>query len=253
VAGRAVTVLRLDRVSFGYPTGERVLRGLDLSVGAGRRLAVVGANGAGKTTLLLHLNGILRPTGGRVLWNGAPVAYDRRFLDGWRRTVGMVLQNPDDQLFSASVLEDSSFGPLNLGLSEAAAEAAALAGLEAMDIRRLAGRATHDLSFGEKKRAAIAGVLAARPQVVLLDEPTSGLDIRAKAALMALLDGLHRAGTTLVMATHDLADEAALAEAGLALPAMVRLDRALRAGGLLDGGPARSLDALLARLDGRRE
>jgi cobalt/nickel transport system ATP-binding protein len=242
---------------------------------------VVGANGAGKTTLLLHLNGILRPTGGRVLWNGAPVAYDRRFLDGWRRAVGMVLQNPDDQLFSASVLEDSSFGPLNLGLSEAAAEAAALAGLEAMDIRRLAGRATHDLSFGEKKRAAIAGVLAARPQVVLLDEPTSGLDIRAKAALMALLDGLHRAGTTLVMATHDLdlayawaddaavvrdgvtvrqgeaasvlADEAALAEAGLALPAMVRLDRALRAGGLLDGGPARSLDALLARLDGRRE
>jgi len=201
---------------FSWPGGGRALDGLDLAVRRGRRLAVLGPNGAGKSTLLLHLNGTLRPEAGEVRVDGTAPGYGRAALAGWRRRVGLVMQDPDDQLFAATVAEDVSFGPLNLGLSEAEAATRVTEALDALGIANLAERATHQLSFGQKKRVAIAGALAMRPEVLLLDEPLAGLDHRGGVLLQEGLAQLAEAGTTLVLTTHDVdlayafADEVAL-------------------------------------------
>jgi cobalt/nickel transport system ATP-binding protein len=199
-----MSLIELQAIHYDYPGDIPALVGIDLTVESGRRLAVLGPNGAGKTTLLLHLNGTLRPKSGRILIDGASVAYDRASLLLWRRRVGLVLQDPDDQLFAPSVFEDISFGPLNLGLDEAATRARVEDALEALGITDLSHRPTHMLSFGQKKRAAIAGALAMRPDVLLLDEPTAGLDARAARRLLACLEKLEAAGTTLVFTTHDV-------------------------------------------------
>ena len=196
------------------------LDGLSLAVGRGRRLAVLGPNGAGKSTLLLHLNGTLKPHEGEVLLDGEAGSYSRAGLSRWRRRVGLVLQEPDDQLFAATVTEDVSFGPLNLGLGEAETRERVAEALAALGIAELAERATHMLSFGQKKRVAIAGAIAMRPEVLLLDEPVAGLDHQGARRLLAALGTLSAAGTTLVFTTHDVdlawafADEVALFDAG---------------------------------------
>lgn len=169
-----MTLLEAYGLTYDYPGGVQALSGLDLSVERGRRLAILGPNGAGKTTLLLHLNGTLRPTSGRVLLDGVVAGYCRADLTVWRRRVGLVLQDADDQLFAASVAEDVSFGPLNLGLSDEEARQRVDEALAALRIADLADRPTHMLSFGQKKRAAIAGAVAMRPEILLLDEPTAG-------------------------------------------------------------------------------
>jgi cobalt/nickel transport system ATP-binding protein len=197
-------ILEARGLGYAYPSGVAALAGLDLTVGRGRRLAILGPNGAGKTTLLLHLNGTLKPEAGQVLLDGASAAYGRADLAAWRRRVGLVLQEPDDQLFAATIAEDVSFGPLNLGLSEPEAAERVAEALAALRIADLADRPTHMLSFGQKKRAAIAGAVAMRPEVLLLDEPTAGLDNFAAAHLLAVLDKLSAAGTTLVFTTHDV-------------------------------------------------
>lgn len=196
------------------------LDGLCLTVGRGRRLAVLGPNGAGKSTLLLHLNGTLKPQDGQVLLDGVAAAYSSAGLAGWRRRVGLVLQEPDDQLFAATVAEDVSFGPLNLGLDQAETRIRVAEALAALGIAELAERATHMLSFGQKKRVAIAGALAMRPEVLLLDEPVAGLDHQGAKRLLEALGQLSKAGTTLVFTTHDVdlawafADEVALFNGG---------------------------------------
>ena len=200
-----MSLLAAQALTYTYPGAVAALDAIDLTIERGRRLAVLGPNGAGKTTLLLHLNGTLRPTSGRILLDGAPVGWDRAGLLAWRRRVGLVLQDADDQLFAPTVFEDVSFGPLNLGLSEDAAKARVEAALDALGIADLAGRATHMLSFGQKKRAAIAGAIAMRPEILLLDEPTAGLDTRSARRLLVTLEDLERAGTTLVFTTHDVA------------------------------------------------
>lgn len=203
-----------------YPGGVTALEGLDLTVAAGRRLAILGPNGAGKTTLLLHLNGTLKPNAGTIEYDGTPVRYDRASLTAWRAAVGLVLQEPDDQLFAATVAEDVSFGPVNLGLTEADTRARVAQALAALDIADLADRPTHQLSYGQKKRVAMAGAIALRPRVLLLDEPTSGLDARGTEHLLTVLGRLHAAGTTLVFTTHDVdlawrfADDVALFDGG---------------------------------------
>lgn len=243
-----------------YAGGVTALDGLDLSIATGRRLAILGPNGAGKTTLLLHLNGTLKPAAGVIERAGAPARYDRASLTAWRSEVGLVLQEPDDQLFAATVAEDVSFGPVNLGLKEAEIRARVADALRALDIADLADRPTHQLSFGQKKRVAIAGALALRPRLLLLDEPTSGLDARGTAHLLSSLDALHRGGTTLVFTTHDvdlawrfaddvalfahgrvvaagsvedvLTDQTALSTAHLTAPFLATLGTALAARGL---------------------
>ncbi len=198
-----MTVLEARGLTYSYPGGVLALDGLDLKVTRGRRLAILGPNGAGKTTLLLHLNGTLRPASGQVLLEGAAVSYSRAGLSAWRRRVGLVLQDADDQLFAASVAEDVSFGPFNLGLSEQEARRRVDETLAALNIAGLAGRPPHMLSFGQKKRVAIAGAVAMRPDVLLMDEPTAGLDNHGTEQLLAVLKKLEATGTTLVFTTHD--------------------------------------------------
>lgn len=197
-------VLEVNAVDFCYADGTRALCGLDLAFARGRRTALLGRNGAGKSTLLTLLNGIERPTCGQVLIDGRPLRYDRAGLRELRRRVGLVFQDPDSQLFSASVREDVSFGPLNLGLGKDEVRRRVEQALVTVGLTDRADRPTHALSYGEKKRACLAGILAMDPEVLILDEPAAGLDPAMAARLVPLLDRLHDEGRTVVIATHDV-------------------------------------------------
>jgi len=199
-----MSLLDVRGLTHMYLGGVTALDGIDLTIKRGVRLAIVGANGAGKTTLLLHLNGTLKPSGGEILMEGRAVGYKSTDLQAWRKRVGLVLQDADDQLFAATVAEDVSFGPLNLGLSDDQARQRVRDALEALGIADLADRPTHMLSFGQKKRVAIAGAFAMQPEIILMDEPTAGLDYQGTCALLAAMKTLEAAGTTLVFTTHDV-------------------------------------------------
>lgn len=196
-------MIRTRSLSYHYPDGTPALENVDLELQRGEFLALMGANGCGKTTLLKHFLGLLHPSAGTVFLDGR----DLRQYPGKEvfRRVGMVFQNPDDQIFAATVGQDVAFGAINLGLDEDEAAARAAAIMELMGIDHLAGRAIHTLSFGQKRRAAIAGVLAMEPDVILLDEVTSGLDPLGVSAVMRLLRRLNRErNITMIMATHDV-------------------------------------------------
>jgi cobalt/nickel transport system ATP-binding protein len=197
-------IIKLQDVSFTYPGNIVALDACSTSIVRGRRTAVLGRNGSGKTTLFSLLNGLKRPQKGAILFDGVPVRYDRQGLLNLRQSVGMVFQDPDSQLFSACIYEDISFGPLNLGLPEVEVRKRVDLALQQMKLAGLEQRPTHSLSFGQKKRACIAGVLAMQPQLLVLDEPFAGLDPAMAAEFMTILDELHDSGTTLVIATHDL-------------------------------------------------
>ena len=188
-------------VAFG---GHPVLTDASVSLPTGQCLALLGANGSGKTTLLRTLAGSLRPLSGQVLVDGVPLDFGRAGLRAHRQRVQLVAQNPDDQLFAADVFRDVSFGPLNLGLDEAAVRDRVAQALAALAIEDLAERPIHELSFGQRKRVALAGALAMRPSAILLDEPTAGLDPHGVQELVAALDSLRRGNTTVMIATHDV-------------------------------------------------
>ncbi|MFG3506665.1 energy-coupling factor ABC transporter ATP-binding protein [Streptomyces sp. NPDC047821] len=218
----SAAVVELVGAGYAYEDGPAVLRGVDFAVPEGRSIALLGRNGSGKTTMLRLLSGGLRCVSGQLRLEGRDVSYDRAGLTRLRTTVQLVVQDPDDQLFAASVGQDVSFGPMNLGLPEAEVRERVREALEALDIAALEDRPTHLLSYGQRKRAAIAGAVAMRPRVLVLDEPTAGLDPHGQERLLAVLDRLRAAGTTVVMATHDVdlalrwADDAAvLTPAGL--------------------------------------
>lgn len=194
--------LVLERVSAGYP-GRPVLTAVDLQLSA-RRVALLGANGSGKTTLLHVLAGGHKPAAGRVLFDGVALRHDRRGLREHRRHVQLVRQDPDEQLFSADVTRDVSFGPMNLGLAESEVAERVQETLAVLSISHLADRATHQLSHGERKRVALAGAVAMRPTLLLLDEPTAGLDPEGVAEMLDVLDRLVADGTRLLLATHDV-------------------------------------------------
>ncbi|MBA3976553.1 MAG: cobalt ABC transporter ATP-binding protein [Candidatus Solibacter sp.] len=183
-----LTLLDADAVRFRYGPGPWTVDGVDLQLAPGARVALLGANGAGKTTLLHLLMGLHQPCAGTILR---------------KVPAGLVLQNPDDQLFAETVEADVALGPFNQGLTHADSAAAARRAIEEMDIAHLSGRRVATLSLGEKKRVALAGVLALRPRVLLLDEPTSGLDHPGAEALLAALARLSDAGVALVIATHN--------------------------------------------------
>jgi cobalt transport protein ATP-binding subunit len=197
VAQKCLAV-RIQRLNFAYPDGHVALRGVDLCVAPGERVAIVGPNGAGKSTLMLHLNGILRGEG-TVYVGDLEVAEPN--LKKVRAAVGMVFQNPDDQLFSPTVFEDVAYGPIYMGLSEAEVGQRVMQALQRMHAEEYAPRVSHHLSIGEKKRIAIATVLAMEPSVLVLDEPSAGLDPRSRRTLIQLLDGL---ALTMLISTHDL-------------------------------------------------
>lgn len=188
-------------VAFGH---RAVLRGATLEIPRGQRLALLGANGSGKTTLLRTLAGSVRPSAGCVLVDGQPVSYQRAGLRAHRQVVQLVAQNPDDQLFAADVYRDVSFGPLNLGLPEADVRRRVAEALALLSIEDLAERPIHELSYGQRKRVAIAGALAMEPCVMLLDEPTAGLDPQGVDEMVAALESLLQAHTTVVISTHEV-------------------------------------------------
>lgn len=196
--------LTTHRLAAGYPSRGRVLDGVDVEIRPGHRTALLGANGCGKTTLLACLSGGLVPDEGTVVVDGTTLAHNRRGLIDHRRRVQLVLQDPDDQLFSADVTQDVSFGPLNLGLTEDEARARVEEALTLLGVTHLASRATHQLSYGEKKRVAVAGAVAMRPDYLLLDEPTAGLDPDAVEDMLTAITRLEASGTTVIMATHDV-------------------------------------------------
>jgi cobalt/nickel transport system ATP-binding protein len=194
------------RVTYAYPTQRQrpALDDFSLTIPAGEKIAVVGRNGSGKSTFFLHLNGLLKPRAGEVQFRGQPLDYTRQGLKRLRQQVALVFQNPDDQLFSASVFQDISFGPLNLGLSQEEARERVREAAAICDIEHLLQRPTHALSGGEKARVALAGVLAMRPDALALDELMASLDPWGRGGIRSILDAYHAQGKTILLITHDL-------------------------------------------------
>ncbi len=199
------TILEAKELHYRYDDGTHALKGVSLEVKRGHTTAIIGGNGAGKSTLFLNFNGILKPSSGEVLFHGKPVEYSRAGLTELRRAVGLVFQDPDSQLFSASVYQDVSFGAVNLKLPEEEIRRRVDVALERTGIMDLKGKPTHALSFGQKKRAALAGVLVMEPDVLVLDEPTAGLDPMGVVEIMKLLkETQEQLGISVVIATHDI-------------------------------------------------
>jgi cobalt/nickel transport system ATP-binding protein len=194
--------LHVAGLHFAYPDGSVALQGVDLTIGAGERVALLGPNGAGKTTLVLHLNGILAGGAGRVEITGVRVdPADRARLADIRRRVGIVFQDPDDQLFMPTVAEDVAFGPANLGVRGDELDQRVAQALDAVGMGEFRDRAPHHLSFGQRRRVAVATVLAMRPEILVLDEPSSNLDPASRRELAEILETLP---ITILMVTHDL-------------------------------------------------
>lgn len=192
------SIIELRDLSFSYPDGQQALRGITFNVATGEKVGLAGPNGAGKSTLLLHLNGILRGPGEVHI---AGLRVTERALRVIRSKVGLVFQDPDDQLFSPTVFDDVAFGPLHMGLPEEQVRSRAARALKQVQMGSHATRMPHRLSLGEKKRVAIATVLSMNPTILALDEPSLGLD---PVARQNLLDLLKRLPQTMVVASHDL-------------------------------------------------
>lgn len=196
--------LALKDVCFTYPGLDNpALNGVNVDFSSGERVALIGRNGGGKSTLMLTANGVLRPQQGKVTLDGQPVLYDRRSLLELHRSVGVVFQNPEEQLFSASVYQDISLGPLNLGLSQEEARRRVLETAEFCGLSSLLERPTHALSGGEKARAALAGVLAMSPRFLFADELTNSLDPWMRRQVLEILKRLSDSGCAVILATHD--------------------------------------------------
>lgn len=199
-----MNVIETIDVSHQYPDGTLALNKINFKAPEGKIIALLGPNGAGKSTLFLHFNGILKPTSGTVLVDDTPINYDKMGLLQVRQKVGLVFQNPDDQLFAPTVREDVAFGPLNIDLEVDEVQRRVSEALEKVGMAGYENKPPHHLSGGQKKRVSIAGVLAMRPEIMVLDEPTSGLDPKGAFQIMKLLIELNREGMTIVIATHDV-------------------------------------------------
>lgn len=249
-------ILELENLEYHYQNGPKALNSINLRLVEGEKIALVGPNGAGKSTLLLMLNGMLRPDLGTVRFQGEPISYRRRELMNLRKKVGFVFQNPDHQIIAPTVFQDVAFGPVNLDYTEEEIKTSVDKALMYVGLTEFGRRPPHNLSGGEKKKVAMAGVLAMNPDVLVFDEPTSALDPESARSIMELLDELHHAGKTIIISTHDVelaytwadrivlmnqgkiilsskpadafSDKGFLAEAKLSKPVLVELYDALR-------------------------
>ena len=276
------SILETRNVSYSYADGTQALKGVSISLQEGKKIALVGPNGAGKSTLMLMFNGILRPSAGEILFHGRTLQYDSTSLREIRRKVGMVFQNSDDQLFAPTVYQDVAFGPINLGFAPEKVERYVSYALSYVGLCGYERRPPHHLSGGEKKRVAIAGILAMEPEVIILDEPTSNLDPASSEEIVEMLDELNLGGKTMIISTHDVdlayrwADEMLLMENGqllhqgepssiftnqelvtrarMKLPLVLEIYKELVCRGVLNGSrPPKSVLELTDILEAKRE
>ena len=198
------TIIQTENMSFTYPDGTSALNNINIEINEGERVAIVGPNGAGKSTLFSHFNGISKPTSGLIKIDGQPMSYKKNDLMEIRQKVGLVFQNPDDQLFAPTVIEDVAFGPMNLGLSDEEVDERVEESLKMVGMGGLEKKAPHHLSGGQKKRVSIAGILAMRPEIMVLDEPTTGLDPKGVEQVMEILYMLNQEDMSIIIASHDV-------------------------------------------------
>lgn len=197
-------MLEVRNIKYSYNKDYQALKGVSLKVEEGQMVALLGKNGAGKSTLFLHLNGIYEPDEGQVFIEGEELKYDKKSLLKFRQKVGIVFQNPDDQIFAPTVEEDVAFGPLNLKLPMEEVQKRVTEALARVGMSGYEKTAPHHLSGGQKKRVAIAGILAMKPKIMVLDEPTAGLDPQGVTALSNLLKELNEEGITVIISTHEV-------------------------------------------------
>lgn len=197
-------MLKVKDVFYSYDDGTTALNGINLEVKKGEIVALLGKNGAGKSTLFLQFNGILRPDSGEIFIEGKPLKYNKKSLVNARQKVGIVFQNPDDQIFAPTVEEDVAFGPLNLKLPIDEVRKRVTDALRRVGMEGFEKKAPHYLSGGQKKRIAIAGILAMKPEIMILDEPMAGLDPVGAAKIINLLKELNEEGITILISTHDV-------------------------------------------------
>ena len=272
-------IIETENLCYTYEGNDRrALDGVSVKIRRGRKVAFMGGNGSGKSTLFLCLNGILRPESGRVIIDGTPVKYNRKGLLDVRKKVGIVFQEPDNQLFSASVYQEISFGILNLGADEETARREVERVMEEVGIMLFSDRPAHALSGGQKKQVAIADILVMHPEVMILDEPAAALDPKHTGKVEEIVESLTAKGITVLMATHDMdyaydwadeivlmhegkvirqgtpfevcTDRTALEQASLELPAVVRIYERLKEKGRIPGdiAPPGNVDELIAYL-----
>ena len=201
---RGDKMLEVKNLKYSYNSDYQALKGVSLKIERGDMVALLGKNGAGKSTLFLNLNGIYRPDEGKVFIDGEELKYDKKSLLRFRQKVGIVFQNPDDQIFAPTVEEDVAFGPLNLGLSMEEVQDRVEEALARVGMTGYEKTAPHHLSGGQKKRVAIAGILAMKPELMVLDEPTAGLDPQGVVDLSRLLKELNAEGITILISTHEV-------------------------------------------------
>jgi cobalt transport protein ATP-binding subunit len=263
-------IVSVEDVKFSYPAGVSALKGVSLEIKKGEKVAILGPNGSGKSTLILLIAGLLNPTKGQIRVFGQPTT--SKDFPKLRSRIGLVFQDPDDQLFTPTVREDVEYGPKNLGLPAKVISERCDHILEDIGISHLKDRPPHRLSFGEKKKVSLATALILRPELLILDEPTANLDLLSRRALIDLLNELNAEGTTIVISTHDvealpeladrvivvshglllgrgemrevLQDVALLESAGLELPSIARLFTKLKKVGLVDDVPITYEEAL---------
>ncbi len=195
------SIVSVKDVKFSYPAGVAALHGVSLEVKQGERLALLGPNGSGKSTLILLIAGLLTPKNGEITVFGEKTT--SKDFQKFRSRIGIVFQDPDDQLFTPSVIEDVEYGPKNLKLPEEDIKARSAHVLDKMGIEHLRDRPPHRLSFGEKKKVSLATALVLKPELLILDEPTANLDLVSRRGLIETLNELSRAGTTIIVSTHD--------------------------------------------------
>ena len=197
-------MLEARNICYSYGDDTQALKNVNLKINNGEIVAILGKNGAGKSTLFLHFNGIYEPDSGEILIDGEKLKYNKKALLKCRQKVGIVFQNPDNQIFAPSVEEDVAFGPLNLKLPMDEVQRRVEDALKRVGMEGFEKKAPHHLSGGQKKRVAIAGILAMKPEIMILDEPTAGLDPQGAIKIMNLLSQLNSEGITIVISTHDV-------------------------------------------------
>ena len=196
--------LSTKNLTYTYPDGTQALRNVDLEIRKGEKIAIIGPNGAGKSTLFSHFNGLTQPSSGEILIDNNVIKYDKNSLLEVRQKVGIVFQDPNDQLFAPTVKEDVAFGPMNLGLEYDEVEKRVEEALKMVGMEEYRDKTPHHLSGGQQKRVAIAGIVAMRPEIMILDEPTAGLDPEGVAKVLKILNKLNSEGMTIVISSHDI-------------------------------------------------